>query len=180
MCSVCDAPKKRIDVHLQKVHLLRRGSLGFRKALNESAFVNAPAVPSSVQTLDTVSGSVEISTEDGLKAFLEAYNNYLEKYTSLGKMTRQRNMKMVGDLLQHGLGQNSVSLITGTRVCNIFQAAACENLLGYLFLKRDIFTASYSRKIINACKSALECLKLDKTEFKITHTLYRLGSSGKL
>ncbi len=60
VCSVCDESKKRIDVHLEKVHLLKRGSVPFKKAFNDSILVNPP-VSSSIERLEIQAGYMEIS-----------------------------------------------------------------------------------------------------------------------
>ncbi len=60
--------KKRLDVHLEKVHLLKRGSKQYMIALKNSKLANIRETQ-FVQTLETESGSVEVSDEDSMKVF---------------------------------------------------------------------------------------------------------------
>ncbi len=79
---------------------------------------------------------MEISKKDDLKSFLDIYAEYQQRFTSLNKNTMKKNVKMVADLLRHGLGQNSLSLITGSLICDLFQTATSEDPPGYLLIKK--------------------------------------------
>ncbi len=97
------------------------------------------------------------------------------KYTALAEITIQKHVKMVADMLEHGLQNRYVSLITGSLICEIYESATSEDPPGYLLLKKDVFSASYTRKIISACKRALQCLNQEKGELKVSPQRYEMA-----
>ena len=154
-CKFCDKEFKRIDVHLIKVHLLKRGSRELRHSLRECPLLEKEAEETQPSLTITVeSGELELSIKDSFSEMLNQFHDYLKKYTPLKKYTAMKTVRIAANFINASIGRGIMENLSGSSVFQAFEHAAGED--GYFNEKRAVFSASYLRKIVTSLKKFVE------------------------
>lgn len=170
-CSVCDKVVKRLDVHIVKTHLAKRRSEEYVKILRSSQIVSDEDEENKV-TVPVTSGEVKVTVCDGIKDFLEHFQEHMRLYTPLVQGPMSAEIRMMRNLLHHAVGDEYVSTLSGATVCH-HMANMDDPRGGFLQRKMISCTSNYARKHVAACMRAVEFM--GNTKMK----LYRITTEEK-
>ena len=101
---ICDRNFKRIDVHLIKTHRLKRRTCAYRNALENCPLFEEEKAEQI--TIQVESGSLDLSVTDSLSTVMNAFQAYVNKYTSLGSYSARKTVTIATRFLQASLSRN--------------------------------------------------------------------------
>ncbi|XP_045122689.1 kinesin-like protein KIF21A [Portunus trituberculatus] len=152
-CNICDKEIKRIDIHLQKVHKVQRGPQFFEH-MNESLPIEDIV---GLEPLDIDAGQVNISSDDGIKSFLNDFKEYLQTCKILKLSSCKSYARNVGQMLIHKIGERPIPHLTPRAICKTLQSVGEEG--GYIMVNSNRLAASTRARYVKAALLAIEYLK---------------------
>lgn len=124
-------------------------------------------IAAAVTEIETSSGPLLLSTDDSLKRFADAFREFLMDTCNIIDFTVQKHTRIVMQVIKHSIGDDSNVDVSATCVIRAFHL--CGKRDGFLTKKRETASANYCRTVVDACKKALEFMKLnDDNKYLIT------------
>lgn len=161
-CSVCDKRVKRLDIHVEKKHSVKRRTNTFRDIMRQSLVLYQGT--DEIETVEVASGKSTISLTDGIKSFLNHFEKYLRLCTTHTDSTTRAQRRMVNNVLTHMVQNEVLTTLSGSAICKLLVKIDDTEPLGFLPSKREMFSVGYKRKIVDACRRAVACLEWSDDE----------------